>query len=130
MAENVPFGAPFLTPKIPPEKVYVGPFFRSFPGSEAYKLFSGGGGCKIGVLGGGQKVYVEKVYVLFPSPTLPQEAQSGTDCKKTGKPEQLRTNRDEPLLATTEIGDCLRSWPPFTGVLLGPGPESAPRSAF
>ena len=25
---------------------------------------------------------------------------------------------------------CLRSRPPFTGVLLGPGPESAPRSAF
>ena len=25
---------------------------------------------------------------------------------------------------------ALRSRPPFTGVLLGPGPESAPRSAF
>ena len=30
MAENGPFGIPFLTPKIP-EKVYVGPLFASFP---------------------------------------------------------------------------------------------------
>ena len=43
------------------------PLLRSFPGNEAHKLFSGGP--KWGVLGGGQKVYVEKVYVLFPSPT-------------------------------------------------------------
>ena len=41
------------------------PFSRSFPGNEAQKLFSGGP--KWGILGGGQKVYVEKVYVLFPS---------------------------------------------------------------
>ena len=44
----------------------MGPFFRSFPGSEAHKLFPGGP--KWGLLGGGRKVYVEKVYVLFPSP--------------------------------------------------------------
>ena len=42
------------------------PFLRPFPGNEAHKLFSGGP--KSGVLGGGQKVYVEKVYVLFRSP--------------------------------------------------------------
>ena len=41
------------------------PSLRSFPGIEAHKLFSGGP--EGGVLGGGQKVYVEKVYVLFPS---------------------------------------------------------------
>ena len=39
------------------------PLLRSFPGNEAHKRFSGGP--KLGVLGGGQKVYVEKVYVLF-----------------------------------------------------------------
>ena len=42
------------------------PFLRSFPGNEAHKLFSGGP--KWGVLGGGQKVYVEKVDVLCLSP--------------------------------------------------------------
>ena len=55
MAENVPFGTPFLTPKIPRKNVYVGPFFAFFPRTW-------------GVLGGSPKVYVEKVYVLFPSP--------------------------------------------------------------
>ena len=39
------------------------PFLRPFPGNEAHKLFSVGP--KSGVLGGGQKVYVEKVYVFF-----------------------------------------------------------------
>ena len=43
------------------------PFLRPFPGNEAHKLFSEGP--KWGVLGGGQKVYVEKVYVLFRSGT-------------------------------------------------------------
>ena len=41
-------------------------FLCPFPGNEAHKLFSRGP--KSGVLGGGQKVYVEKVYVLFLSP--------------------------------------------------------------
>ena len=52
-------GPPF-DPKNPPENVHVGPLLR-----EAHKLFSGGP--KWGVLGGGQKVYVEKVYVPFVS---------------------------------------------------------------
>ena len=43
------------------------PFLRPFPGNEVHKLFFSGGP-KWGVLGGGQKVYVEKVYVLFRSP--------------------------------------------------------------
>ena len=68
MAENGPFETPFLTPKIPPGKVYVGPFLHSFPGNEANKLSSGGP--KSGGLGGGQQVYVEKVYVIFLSPAL------------------------------------------------------------
>ena len=42
------------------------PFLCPFPGNEAHKLFSKGP--KWGVLGGGQKVYVQKIYVLFPSP--------------------------------------------------------------
>ena len=42
------------------------PFWRSFPGHEARRLLSGGS--KWGGLGGGQKVYVEKVYVLFLPP--------------------------------------------------------------
>ena len=57
---------PRFGPPKSPEKVYVYvPLLRSFPGNEAHKLFLGGP--KSGVLGGGQKVYVEKVYVLFPS---------------------------------------------------------------
>ena len=43
------------------------PFLRPFPGAEAHKLFSGGP--KSGVLGGGQQVYVEKVYVPLLSPS-------------------------------------------------------------
>ena len=39
----------------------------------------------------------------------------------------LREKRREVMIVTTMV---LRSRPPFTGVLLGPGPESAPRSAF
>ena len=59
---------PRFGPPKSPEKVYVYvPLLRSFPGNEAHKLFSGGP--NLGVLGGGHKVYVEKVYVLFPSLT-------------------------------------------------------------
>ena len=58
------FGAPFLTPKFPPKKFMWVPFLRSFPGNEAHKLFFWGS--KRGVLGGGQKVYVENVYVVSP----------------------------------------------------------------
>ena len=41
------------------------PFVRSFPRNEAHQLFFSGAGPKWGILGGGQKVYVEKVHVLF-----------------------------------------------------------------
>ena len=51
-----------MSPKIPPKKFMWVPLLRSFPGNEAHKFFFWG------VLGGGQKVYVEKVYVLCPSP--------------------------------------------------------------
>ena len=40
------------------------PILRSFPGNEAHPNFFSGGP-KWGVLGGGHKVYVEKVYVLY-----------------------------------------------------------------
>ena len=49
----------------------MGPFFASFPRKKKealFKLFSGGP--KWGVLGGGAKVYVEKVSVLSWSPIL------------------------------------------------------------
>ena len=57
-------GPPF-GPKIAPKYFMWVPFLRPFPGNhpnEAYKLFFWGP--KWGVLGGGQKVYVQKVYVL------------------------------------------------------------------
>ena len=63
VAKIGPFGTPFLTPKFPLKKFMWVPLLRSFPGNEAHKLFPGGP--KWGVLGGRQKVYVEKVYVLF-----------------------------------------------------------------
>ena len=50
-------------PKNRPKKIMWVPFLRSFPGDEAHQLFAGGP--KWGVLGGGQEVYVEKVYELF-----------------------------------------------------------------
>ena len=56
------------TPKIPPEKVYVGPLFALFPQEMRHINFLRGGP-KWVVLGGGQKVYVAKVYVLSRSPT-------------------------------------------------------------
>ena len=64
MAENGPFGTP---QKDPPERVCVGPFFASFPKEMRHVNFFLGVP-KWGILGGGQKVYVEKVYVLFRSP--------------------------------------------------------------
>ena len=42
------------------------PFLRSFPGNEAHELFFSGCSIKNGAFWvGGQKVYVEKVDVLF-----------------------------------------------------------------
>ena len=52
--------------KIPPKKFMWVPFLRPFPGNEAHNIFRGGPKCD--VLGGGQKVYVEKVYVGKPWP--------------------------------------------------------------
>ena len=60
MAENGAFGTPFLAPEIA-RKSLSGSIFAFFPGNEAHKLLPV-------VLGGGQKVYVEKVYVLFLPP--------------------------------------------------------------
>ena len=52
-----------------PEIVYVGPFFASFP--RKMRHINSFLGAQHGVFWvGGQKVYVEKVYVLFPSPAL------------------------------------------------------------
>ena len=73
------------------------PFWRPFPGNEAHKLFSGGP--KWGVLGGGRKVYVEKVYVLFPSPRMDQEPNWNRtpDTVGTVQPSKF-TNPDNPDL--------------------------------
>ena len=76
MAENGPVWNPLFDPQSPPEKVYVGPFWRPFPGNEAHKLFSGGP--KLGVSGGGLKVYVEK-FMCFSVPYF------GVSCKVTRK---------------------------------------------
>ena len=46
-----------------------------FPGNEAHKPFFWGP--ERGVLGGGQKVYAEKVYVLFRSPVLGRSRMTG-----------------------------------------------------
>ena len=51
---------PFFDPKIPSKKfkfMWV-PFLRPFPGNEAHQLFLSGGP-ELGVLAGGQKVYVD-----------------------------------------------------------------------
>ena len=39
VAENGPFGTPFLDPNIPPKKLMWVPFWRPFPGNEAHKPF-------------------------------------------------------------------------------------------
>ena len=57
---------PLLDPKNPPEKVYVGPFFASFPGNEAHKLFFWGaqnGGFWVGV-----KKFMLKKFMRFFGP--------------------------------------------------------------
>ena len=54
------------------------PFLLSFPGNEAHKLFFWGPNW--GVLGGGQKVYVEKVYVLFPPLNSAFSLQKSLEC--------------------------------------------------
>ena len=59
VAQNGPFG----TPNIAPEKVYVGPFFYALS-QEMRHINSFSGIPKRGISGKGQKVYVEKVYVL------------------------------------------------------------------
>ena len=57
VAQNGPFGTPFLTPKFRPKR------FMWFPlGNEEHNFC---GGPKWGVLGGGQKVYVERVMCFF-----------------------------------------------------------------
>ena len=77
MAENGPFGTPFLTPKIPTKKFKLVPFLRSFPGNEAHKLFAGGG----------QKVYVEKFMCFFRPPKNAQtwSLQRGQRYRNTQK---------------------------------------------
>ena len=67
VAENGPFGTPFLTPKVPPKKFMWVPFLSPFQEMRHINFFLG---AQKGVFWvGAQKVYVEKVYVLFRSPT-------------------------------------------------------------
>ena len=69
---------PSFWPQIPPEKVCACPFFASFPRKWGTATFFWGP--KRGVLGGGEKVYDEKVDVLSRSPIAvfprPQQAHS------------------------------------------------------
>ena len=109
---------------------------------------------RIGDRGDREIVYVPNVYVPLPAPILGKEARwrgcsSALDafsfppeseklptyhprpsdpCQAPAKllwemQEKHWDNQETPLSQKS-------SWPPFTGVLLGPGPESAPRSAF
>ena len=66
VAENGLFETPFLNPQIPLIKFMWVPFCVLSQEMRHINFFLWGP--KWGVWGGGQKVYVEKVYVLFPSP--------------------------------------------------------------
>ena len=96
MVENGPFGTPFFDSKVPPKKVCVGPFLRPFPRNEAHPLVCGGP--KWGVLGGGQKLYVEKVYVLFLCSIFGPYPQYGWDFQEE-IPERLRIDPGNALRA-------------------------------
>ena len=67
VAENVPFGDPFLGPKIPSKKFMWVPFCVHSQARRHINFFLWAQNVG-GVLVGGQKVYVEKVYVLFSVP--------------------------------------------------------------
>ena len=89
MAENGPFGTPFLTQKSPRKKFTWGPLFASFPRKkEAINFFLG---AQNGVFWVGpgwvQKVYV---YVLFGLPFLNQNP--GTFAPASAL-DNLRQNR-------------------------------------
>ena len=63
-----PLGPPFR-PQNPPDKVYVSPLLRPFPGKEAQKLFFRWP--NLGCFGwGAKKLMLKKVYVLCLSPML------------------------------------------------------------
>ena len=79
-----------------PKKFMWVPFLRSFPGNEAHKLFSGGPSW--GVLGGVQKVWVDKVQVLFPSLNQRDLFRSG----QTDPVQFKRGLKQGPV--------CLRKW--------------------
>ena len=64
MAEKWPVWDPVLDPENPPEKSLWGSLFCGLS-QEMRDINSILGAQNWGVLGGGQKVYVEKVYVLF-----------------------------------------------------------------
>ena len=68
-AENGPFGTLCFWPKTPPKKLMWVPCLASFPRKWGTSNFFAGGP-KSGVLDGGQKVYADKVYVLFLSPKI------------------------------------------------------------
>ena len=62
VAQNGLFATPFVTPKIPGKSLSGSLLVRSFPGNEAHRLFPVPP--TWGILGGGQRVYVENVDVL------------------------------------------------------------------
>ena len=73
MAENGPFGTPFLTPKIPRKCLCGSLFLRSFPGNEAHKLFLGAqnGGFRVGC-----KKFMLKKFMCFFGPLFLPESPS------------------------------------------------------
>ena len=83
MAENGPFGAPFLAPKIPPKKFMWVPFLRPFPGNEAHKFFFLG--AQIGVFRVGAKMFMLKKFMCFfrPLHNMPLFGEGGKPILKT-----------------------------------------------
>ena len=86
-AQNGPFGAPFLAPLSQIKFLWV-PFFRPFAEKMRHiKFFSGTS--KVRVLGGGQKVYVEKFMCFFCPFIAPSSSQPPTP---TPSPPSTRTH--------------------------------------
>ena len=56
-----PVGTPLLTTEKKPQKIYVGPFFRPFPGNEAHNFFLFSGGPKSGFWVGPKSFMLKKL---------------------------------------------------------------------
>ena len=80
MAENGPFGTPFLTPQKTPKKFMLMCLLCVL--SQEVRHINFFLGAQNGGLGGGQKVYVKRVYVFFLSLTV--DRRTTTNQNKLG----------------------------------------------